>query len=335
MGKKRVTIVDVAEYCHVSTATVSRVINGTGGFNEETERAVNDAVKKLGYVPNLNAKSLRTSNNHMVGILVSDMTYEYVNRIVSTLGKKLFEEGYITIVCDVGKSFENEQAYLDTMMALDICALFVLFSDRSVKEANQRKIPVVYMGRSPSDLSDELCCAIETDDVNAGFKAGSALIEAGCRDIAMVRVKRSEQESPRGREIGFLRALWEHNYPCKPELSVAVPESGYGAAFDSMNEKLRTGQAADGYFCESDVCALGVIKSLEINGYSIPGQVKVIGCNDMPAALYNNKELTTIRHDIDRMCEQAVSNMKTLLEGGKLEQKKKIFDVELIKRKTT
>ncbi|MDD3411986.1 MAG: LacI family DNA-binding transcriptional regulator [Eubacteriales bacterium] len=337
MPKHRATIQDVSRLCGVSTATVSRVINQNGRYSPETERQVRDAITQLGYVPNLAAKNLRMNTTHLVGILVSHLDYEYVNKITTTLEAGLFQQGYIAIVCNVSEECDNEQTYLDAMFALNICALFVFSTGHTIHQPNERHIPVIYINRYPERLSDELCCAIETDSVSAGYKAGAALLDARCKRIAMVSSASSGSGSrPRDREIGFIKALWEHNVPCEKELFVRLPEnSQYIDAFQAMNRKLEEGLVADGYFCESDIFALSAIRSLELHHLRVPEDVKVIGCNDMSVATYNNKAITTISHQTDAICELAIANMKRLLAGETLAEKHTVFDVELVRRETT
>lgn len=336
MTKRRATMQDVAKLCGLSTATVSRVLNQNGRYTPQTELAVREAIRQLGYVPNLTAKNLRMNSSRLVGILVSHLSYEYVNKITTTIETKLFEQGYIAIVCNISEQYINEQTYLDTMFALNICALFVFSSGRSIRQPNERHIPVIYINRYPERLEDDLCCAIETDSIGAGYQAGKALLEAGCKRIAMVHTLSSDgAKRPRNREIGFVRALWESNSPCEKELFVSLPHnSQYIDAFRAMNAMLDSGQVADGYFCESDIFALSVIRSLEQHGLRVPEDVKVIGCNDMSVALYNNKAITTISHQTEAICDLAIANMQRMLCGERLKEKHAVFDVQLVRRET-
>ena len=92
---------DVARLSGVSTATVSRVINQNGRFSPETEQRVRQVIRQLGFVPNQAAKDLRTQRSRLVGILVSRLSYEYVNSLVTKLEERLFEQGFIGIVCNI------------------------------------------------------------------------------------------------------------------------------------------------------------------------------------------------------------------------------------------
>lgn len=332
----RATMQDVARLSGVSTATVSRVINQNGRFSSETEQRVRDAIRQLDFVPNQVAKDLRTQRSRLVGILVSRLSYEYVNRIVTQLEEQLFEQGFIGIVCNISEDYRNEQTYLDAMFSMNICALIVFTSGKPIKRPEGRAIPVIYVNRTPDSLNDPCCCAIETDSIAAGYKACNALIEAGCRRIAIVRSVHGPNLRPRDREIGFMKALLEKGCAYDEQLCVAVPERGqYGDAFACVNGKLDQGLIADGYFCESDIFALSTIRSLEVHGLRVPEDVKVVGCNDMSVAMYNNHTITTIRHQTEAICARAIENMKRMLDGEALEEQHTLFDVELVKRETT
>lgn len=335
MANRRATMQDVARLSGVSTATVSRVINQNGRFSPETEQRVREVIRQLDFVPNQAAKDLRTRRSRLVGILVSRLSYEYVNTIVTKLEEQLFEQGFIGIVCNISEDYENERTYLDAMFSMNICALIVFSSGRPIMRPDGRSTPVIYINRMPDDLNDRLSCAIETDSVGAGYKACAALIEAGCRRVAIVRTLYGPDRRPRDREIGFMKALLENGCAYDERLSVAVPVAGdYASAFASVNDRLDQGHAADGYFCESDVYALSTIRSLEVHGLRVPEDVKVVGCNDMSVALYNNRAITTIRHQTEAICLKAIENMKRMLSDDELEQRHTVFDVELVRRQT-
>lgn len=336
MADYRATMQDVARMSGVSTATVSRVINQNGRFSPETEQRVRDAIQQLGFVPNQTAKDLRTQRSRLVGILVSRLSYEYVNSIVTRLEEQLFQQGFIGIVCSISENYENEQAYLNAMFSMNICALIVFSSGKPIQRPGGQPIPVIYINRTPENLNDGLCCAIETDSVSAGYKGCCALLDAGCRRIAIVRILFGPNHRPRDREIGFMKALLERGCAYDERLSVTVPEHGrYSDSFACVSEKLDRGLVADGYFCESDILALGAIHSLEEHGFHVPEDVKVVGCNDMSVALYNNRTITTIRHQTDAICAKAIENMRRMLEGESLAERHTLFDVELVTRETT
>lgn len=334
MTEKRITIRDVSRASGCSDATVSRVINQNGRFSKETENKVRHAIDELGYKPNQSAKALRMNRTDLVGILVSDLSYEYVSNVVGALEKALFREGILSIVCNTGRYHENELLYLDAVLSMNIRALFVFSSGELIRQPTHRTLPIIYINRPPAVLTDEMSCSVETDDISAGYKAGCALLEAGCRKLAYVGRESSSTSSPRGREVGFMRALWEYNAPYDQQYCIALADNSYLAAFENMNRQVELGFIADGYFCESDIYALGLIHSLEKHHFNVPENVKVIGCNDLSVALYNSRPITTIRHQIEAMCDLAVSNM-LLLSGGKtVERRSTVFDVELIKRST-
>ena len=336
MSNHRATIQDVARMSGVSTATVSRVINRNGRYSAQTERRVREAIRQLGFVPNLAAKALRSRRSRLVGILVSHLSYEYVSGIVSKLEGLLFNQGFIGVTCNIGDNYDSEQTYLDALFGMNICALIVFSTGRQIIRPDGRAIPVIYINRTPENLNDPLCCSISTDSIDAGYKACSALIAAGCRRPAIVRTRYDISPWPREREVGFMKALLEHGCAYDASLSVTVPAySQFGDVFACVGENLDRGLVADGYFCESDVYALGAIRSLETHGLRVPEDVKVVGCNDLSVALLNNRPITTIRHQTDTICAKAVENMRRMLDNKPLDKRHTVLGVELVSRETT
>lgn len=337
MGKDKITIKELSDYCGVSTATISRVINNNGRFSEETRSKVLEAIKTLGYIPNNSAKALRTKSSRIVGIFVNTLNYEITSDTVVNLQQVLFNHGYVSVVCNAGLNNENESDYFDMLLSMDVCGIIIIASRFTSIVPQAPGIPLIYIFRNPGPIEVAASCVVETDDFDAGYQAGAELIRLGCKRLAAVHVRHSNSHMPFGRDIGFLRALYDFGLPYDESLSITVDALEYGTALKAVNQALEEGCVADGYFCSSDLLALSTVRSLELHGFCVPDEVKVIGCNDMSIAMLNNKPLTTIRHKISDICNAAVENLDLILGGESLTeaQQRKVFGVDLIRRATT
>ena len=98
--KKKPSIVDVAKWAGVSTATVSRVINHNGGYSRETEEKVKKAVNECEFTPNANAIGLRTNKSRCIGVIVPDVTNEFFARIIQELDFYLLKHKYSLLICN-------------------------------------------------------------------------------------------------------------------------------------------------------------------------------------------------------------------------------------------
>lgn len=335
---KKVTIKELAEYCHVSTATISRVINDNGRFTEETRQRVNDAIAKLGYITNASGKMLRTQLSRVVGIFVNTLEYETTSVTVMHLQEQLEAKGYTSIICNIGLQAEREKNSLDLMLSFNACAIIMMVNRSEGIVHEHTTIPVVYLYKNPfPHCPHENCCIIETDDFSAGYQAGTELYNIGCRRIAEVRLKSHDTTMTLGRHLGLLQALYEHSLPYDESLSVVCEENRFSTVIKQVLDTLAQYHAADGYFCSSDLLALALIRALEEYHYRVPEDVKVIGCNDMSLALYNNKPITSIRHHVKDMCHAAVDVMDRMLQGQILSEqdRRQVFSVEIVRRATT
>ena len=134
-----------------------------------------------------------------------------------------------------------------------------------------------------------------------------------------------------------MHALSDAGLQLDEEASVLADDGGFAGQLAAADRVLDAHPAAEGYFCASDLAALALIRSLETHGYRVPEDVKVIGCNDMQLALYNNKTITTIRHKTDEICGAAVDRLNRMLAGEEIPEaeRRTVLGVSLVKRETT
>lgn len=339
MSDHKVTMRELSEYCGYSTATISRVINNTGRFSEETRARVLKAIDELGYIMDTSAQSLRTRSTRIVGIFINELNHMMTSRLLTQLQKQLFAQGYTPIICEVGYDGSREQYYFNMLQSINACAVLVIMKRMGSDCLLKANIPVLFVYRNPLPgvMEHENVSIIQTDDFSAGELAGQELIRLGCRRIAEIRVRNTDNRVPLGRHLGLLNSLFRSNMPYDESLEIVAESSEFNEVLAAINRKLNEGHVADGYFCVSDLLALALIRSLEAHQYRVPDDVKVIGCNDNPVALYNNLEITSIRHSIDDMCAAAVDVMKQMLRGDVLppEVRMQTFPVSLVRRDTT
>ncbi len=335
---KKVTIKDIAEYCHVSPATVSRVMNGNSHISEKTQKRVLDAAAAWGYVPNASAKTLRMRTSRLVGLFVNMLDYEMSSTVASRLHDRLAEKGFASIICNIGMNAEKEKYYYQMMLSLNVCAIFLIVN-RSDSEVDRKStIPMIYVYKYPlQPETDYPVCRIETDDYGAGYQAGCELQRLGCRNIAEVRLTSSDNRFSPGRHLGLMQSLYDHGLFYAESLSVISEQNDFAVVLEKINQKLEENPAADGYFCSSDLLALALVEALEQHHYRIPEEIKIIGCNNMSVSLHCSKPISTISHRTDDICRAAISVMERILSGAEPEpeERRQIFQTDFISRATT
>lgn len=337
MAHKRATLKEIADYCGVSTATISRVLNDNGRFSEETRCRVLDAVHRFNYFPNATAKALRTQSTRLVGIFVNALEYEMTGITIAKLQQCLSEHGYVSIICNIGDEPGKEDVYYQMLLSQNVCGVIMLVMRSLPVLFRQEGIPTIFIYKNPLPTQmDENTCVIETDNFEAGYLAGRELCTLQCRSVAEIRMKNVNDRVPMGRHVGLLQALYESGVPYDEARSIIIEDSSFAGICQAIQTSIRTSGVADGYFCASDLFALALIRCLEASGHQVPEEIKIIGCNDMALAMYNNKPITTIRHRIDDICNAAVDCLTHMISGTLPEEhRSQIFGVTLVHRETT
>ncbi|MCM1026660.1 MAG: LacI family transcriptional regulator [Roseburia sp.] len=335
---RKVSIRDIAEYCHVSPSTVSRVMNGNNHISKETQKRVMDIATAWGYVPNESAKNLRMRTSRLVGIFVNTLDYGISSIVMSRLHDRLAEKDFASIICNIGANAEKEEHYYQMMLSMNACAIFMIVNHSDSTIDFKSAIPLIYVYRYPLQTpTSPSVCRIETDNYGAGYQAGRELLRLGCRHIAEVRLISSDNRFPLARHLGLLQSLYDCDVTYEESLSIVSDQNDYGVILEKINQKLDELPAADGYFCSSDHLALALMEALVLHHYRIPEDVRIIGCNDMLLPLHIGKPISSIRHRIEDICRAAIEMMERLSAGEKLAEDgyRQIFETDFIPRATT
>ena len=120
MAEKKLSIIDVAKKAGVSTATVSRVLNGNGGYSKKTEEKVLQTVEECGFTPNGNAISLITNRSHCVGVIVPDITNEFFAKIVHELDIFFLKHQYSLLICDSNEDYKLENMHIRNLLQKNV-----------------------------------------------------------------------------------------------------------------------------------------------------------------------------------------------------------------------
>lgn len=326
-------IKQIAALSGVSVATVSRVINQNGRFSVETESRVRRVIEASGYVPNIVAKSLRTSKNNVIGIIVPDILNPHFAGLVLALEKLLFVEGYSTVICNTDESIDLEKKHIDTLVAQQVSGVIFISGTKTCKVS--KDIPAIYLDRRPASYcepSDQIL--IESDNRAGGYLATQKLIETGCRNIA-VFCSRDMDPNQQARFNGYQEALEEAGLPCEESKTFDLHEVSIAQARDEILRIFPKMSDLDGIICMTDTIALGVMTGLHELNVRIPEQVSVTGFDDAPLAAYFQPPLTTIRQDIGKLAGSAVESILKMIEGEKLDSQHVVIPISLVVRKST
>jgi LacI family transcriptional regulator/LacI family repressor for deo operon, udp, cdd, tsx, nupC, and nupG len=200
------TIKDVAKEAGVSVATVSRVLNKSANVSEETEKQVNEVIKKLNYKPNFLGRNLRKCETNIILAIVPSNGHTYYNDVIKGMQSKASELGY-----DIVVSTERRLLNMLTNRIVDAAVLMgTKLEPELLDELNEHYCISLCCERIP----DCNLLTVSVDDAKAAYDAVSCLISKGHRNIAMISADETAYSSS-DREKGYMTALKEHDLEMK------------------------------------------------------------------------------------------------------------------------
>lgn len=298
---------DVAERAGVSMRTVSNVVRGTGRFSTGTRDRVLKAVEELGYRPNAAARRLRTGRSGVLSLAVPELTMPYFAELAEHMMRQAAALGCTLLVeCTGGRpEAELEIALGRTDPLVDGVILSPLALDDAAVARRTGRVPLVLLGERVHRLP---CPHVMIDNTAAARTATAHLLAAGRRRIAVI----GRQEVPHAatsstRLAGYREALRAAGLPYDPALAPAV--TGYhraqGAA--AMSALLGLVEPPDGVFCFADALAEGALHTLRQRGVTVPGELAVVGFDDVEEARYAAPPLTTVAPDKAELARLAIT----------------------------
>ena len=330
-GNKRVSIIDVAKKAGVSIATVSRVINRNGGYSKETEERVRRTIEECGFTPNVNAIGLRTNRSNSIGVIVPDITNEFFARIIRELDAFLLSRRYSLLVCNSNEDYMLENMHIKGLAEKHVDGIIYISGQNENTKMNEIKgLPIVYIDRAPKNAE----VLILSDNETGGYLAGRELIQKGCRRILFLRDIRYAS-TVRSRKEGFVRALQEKGMAFSEELEMSCfPE--YAEARVVLERLLKEkGCFFDGIFATNDMMALACVNVLTENQIKVPGQVKVVGFDNISLTQFTSPQITTVAQDTKELAIHAADTILKMIEDEEIKQKRTIIPVRLVVRETT
>jgi LacI family transcriptional regulator len=343
-----VTIRDVAKASGFSSTTVSIVLNNAPlarYIPPTTKKKIETAAKKLGYRPNLFARSLRSKRSHTVGVMVFDMTDPYCTLILRGIENSLYQSNFLPILTDVHNERSRFERYLEMLLDRRIEGLVVLanwlFLDINlIADLEKSSIPTAMIGR---ELRTDTVSSVIVDNEVGGHTALEHLYSLGHRKIAFIRgPKALSDSSPRWK--GVRSFAQSKDLELDTRLTMDLPESrdpisGFEAGYKLTEELIKRRRPFTAIMAFDDMTAFGAIRALSKAGIRVPEHCSVIGFDDVaPAALYT-PSLTTVRQPMEAMGSLAVSivvdGINSVLEKREVSAVHKKVVPELVVREST
>ena len=328
------TLADVAQRAGVSIATVSYVMNGRGGVRAGTREHVLEIAKELGFRPNRVASALRTGGSRVFGLVLADIANPFYPEIAGGVIAAAAASGYEVFLSraplDGDAPGDDVRVLCDHQCAALIFTSLKVSDGPLIVDVVPRGVPVIQTVRRAHGLATDF---VGIDDRAGAREAAEHLVELGHRDVALLTGP-SFSSASQERTAGF-REVLDAAGLTPPDRRVVecrlTVDSGYRAALEILD----AGGAPEAMLCGNDLIALGAIDALSDRGLSVPGDVSVVGYDDIWFSSSRLVQLTTVRQPRELMGHEAVSLALQRLADGPGEPRDVILPHEFVPRRTT
>ncbi|HET7677462.1 MAG TPA: LacI family DNA-binding transcriptional regulator [Candidatus Limnocylindrales bacterium] len=307
------TIRDVARQAGVSTATVSRVLAGKSGVRPGTVARVTDAVEALDYRPSGVARSLKRRTTRTLGLVVTDILNPFYPEVVRAVEAAARMRGYSVILCNGDEDPEREARSLELLLERRVDGIIIASSrltSRHVRWLERAPIPVVAVNSVPSVAGIP---AILSDNVAGGRIAASHLAGLGHEAIGYITAPETNaavSERLEGARRGLAAAGVEAR-----RMPVVVGDGHVAGGERAAHELFGSHADLSALLCHNDLTAIGAIRAVRARGRRVPGDVSVVGFDDIDLAAYVEPALTTVVQEKAEMGRWAVETLAAHLAG--------------------
>ena len=324
-----VTIQDIAEAAGVSKSTVSRVLNGTASVNPAKHDAVMEATRRLGFRPNVLARSLASGKSLTIGVLTQLIGSPFYDTIAQGVIARLGGTRYSPIFVD-GQLQRDQQ--LDGVRALigrQVDGMLLIGGDVTDNEITDLcgQIPVAVVARQ---LENSRHYCVWTDNMDGGYQATRHLVERGHRRIAIIRGLDHHFDT-KDRYTGYCKALSEAEIPFDADLVLDGDFSGESGSA-CVEKLIQQGTKFSAVFAMNDMMAFGARLALSRHNISVPEQVSIIGFDDQMESAFMPPPLTTVRQPAREMGRSAAAAVLAMIDGEDVESLR--VQAELVERES-
>lgn len=330
-----VTIKDIAKLAGVSTATVSKIVNGKDSdIGDATIKRVKKIILDQNYRPNSLARSMKTKVTKTVGLIIPDVRNPFFTDLARGAEDSANQKGYSLLFCNTDDDLDKEMRYIDTLTEKQVDGIALapsILRDREKEENFFVRVPMVTMDRNV--YFKGIKARLDIDNYQGAYDAVTYLISLGHRRIKYLSGQPDVRVSE-NRLSGYIKALEDQGIVYdEKDVVFGYYKSEFGYNYIMSN---RLEDEVTAIFCGNDLIALGVIKALkEKKQKKVPEDISIIGFDDIYLASINTPSLTTVRQPSYDFGFLAVQKLIDILEGSKHIEKKTEIRLELIIREST
>ena len=334
----RVTIKDVAKKANVSIATVSLVINNNSRISQDTKRRVQKTIDELGYQPSRSARDLVSRKSGNIGFILTEdhflKTEPFYTQIFLGTEFEARQHPYYVLLSMIPAGYNGKDTLPRFVLENSVDGIIIAgkVPDLLVENLQKYHCPIVYADYYPPEGDP---AAVLIDNLNGGILATQHLVDCGRKDIAFI-CGDIEHPSIRDRFLGYKTVLEKNAIKYSDERVVVTDktisqESGYRSAAILLENKT----PLNAIFACNDAMAIGALQCLKDNGIKVPGDVSIIGFDDIQMDILVDPPITTIQVPKVDMGSEAMRLISEILSHKTPKTRKILMPVSLVKRQST
>lgn len=325
------TIREIAVAAGVSTATVSRVVNGVAGVDPGLASRVQAAIDELGYTPNLVARGLRTQATKVIALVVADIENPFFTSVCRGVEDVARRHGFSVMLCNSDEDLTKESEYLEILAAQSVAGVIISAASdaSSVAALTRRGISVVAIGRR---LGRETDCV--RSDSHAGARtATDHLLDHGAHRVACITGPHGVATAEERLE-GYRDALERARLPFDPEL-IEYANFREDGSYQATRRMLELDNPPDAIFVANNRMVVGTLRACREAGVEIPNQVSIVGFDDLPWADLTTPSITTLRQPTYEIGSAAARLLIERLGGNRDPRREIVYQPELVIRQSS
>jgi len=325
-----ITIIDVAREAGVSYGTVSRVINDSPNVKEETREKVKEVIDRLGFVGNRSARSLVSGKSHVIGLLIPDLGTAYIGEIIRGIDMELETARYNLMLYTTHRRETKEAGYISSLIQSGVDGVILILPRNPAKYLEKlRSLNFPYVLVDHQGIDDR-GPAVGATNFQGAFDATEYLIQLGHTRIALITGS-MDLGCSQERLKGYQEAMKKHALQIEPEWIVEgdfEQTTGYEKALKLISLSNRP----TAIFASNDMMAFGAMNAVRDQGLKIPGDISVVGFDDIFQSSQTMPGLTTVHQPLEQMGREATRMLVEMMSEREIKPGKIELPTRLVLR---
>ena len=335
MGKRHISLKDLAKELGVSISTVSRALKNHPDISPEMTKKIKVLAEERNYTPNPLAMGLLRQQTKMIGVIVPDINTHFYSSIISGIEKVAEEKGYFIVITSSNESMKKEVEAVQNLLKSRVEGLIVCLSQETddfkhFEKLVNNEIPLVFFDRICESLKVP---AVLANGQDATKKITQHFHENGCKRIAYISGPEHLNIS-QNRKVGYLNGLKECGLAYDEDLLVHCNLSIEDAKM-ATQKLLQLENKPDAIFGVNDTIAFAAMIEVKKQGYRIPEDISLAGFTDEFHSTVVDPPLTSVSHPTQQMGEEAAWLFFESIERGKNSNKRVMLPIDLVVRESS